>query len=93
MYACSPIKGVAIVCDKDVWLDVKDVIKEFPQQRKLIWFIEDNERSLVLWLGGVLKVLYVSSNHLTIRYQVALEWEWRIRIEQILNAPISDTCM
>ena len=55
------------------------MIKELPQQRKLIWLIEDNERSLILWLGGVLKVLYVGSNHLTIRYQVALEWETGIR--------------
>ena len=58
------------------------MIKELPQQRRLIWLVEDNERSLVLWLGGVLKILYVSSNNFTICYQVALEWEWRFRIEQ-----------
>ena len=31
-HTSSPIKGVSIIGDYDVWLDVEDVVEEFPQQ-------------------------------------------------------------
>lgn len=69
-----PIKRVTIVRDHDVWLDVKNVIKEFPQEGGLIRLVENDKWTLVLRLRGVLKVLHVSSNYLTVRDEEALEW-------------------
>ena len=74
-----PIEGVSIVSDKDIWLDVKNVLKESPQQRRFVRFVEDNERPLVLGLWGVLKIFNVSSNNFTICDQVTLEWESEMR--------------
>ena len=70
----SPIKRVSIVRDHDVWLDVENVVEEFPQEGGLIRLVENDERTLILRLRGVLKVLHVSSNYLTVRDEVALEW-------------------
>ena len=32
IYSCLPIKGVSIICHKDVWFDFKDMFKESVQQ-------------------------------------------------------------
>lgn len=81
----SPVEGVSIVGDYDVWFDIQNVVEELPQEGGLIWLVKNDERTLVLWLRGVLKVLHVGSNHLSIRDKVALEWngngKWGTRNE------------
>ena len=72
-YMCLPIKWVSIVGDYDVWLDIQNVVKELSQQRGLVWLVKDDEGALVLWLGGVLKILNVSSNNLSVCDKIALQ--------------------
>ena len=48
------------------------MFQEPAKKPKLVGFVKDHKRPLKLRLGGVLKVVDVLSNHLSIDYQVAL---------------------